>query len=292
MIMARRPRRFLLAAGMFMAIAAIACSGGGKSGSKYMLKYERRKDSLFKVLDAHRSVVKRNAEGRETTTDVSYRAKYDVEVYNAGSWGMRLDIVYNNWTMEIDDPDLLRQPSFQFLPGKKVYADVSPAGEVSELNGFDKLPEIDLGPGADPIGEVRFKNEIRDLFPGLPGKAVRQGDSWTVTRQFTEPIYGGEILLSVDYTYTVGGETRESGRECVQIDGTYSVEGSGRVLRDGVEFAITVAGEGKQTVYFSDDLGMFVRLNEETHLYGDATDGAGRVVDLDQKRERVAILTF
>ena len=275
-----------------IAVAAITCSGGGKSGGKYVLKYDRRKDSAFKILDAHRSVVTRSVEGEETITDVSYRAKYNVEVYNAGSWGMRLDIVYNNWTMEIDDPELLQQPSFQFLPGKTVHVDVSPSGEVSEMTGFDKLPEIDLGPGADPIGQTRFKNEIRDLFPGMPDGPVRRGDSWTVTRQFTEPIYDGEILFTARYEYTVGEETRESGRECVQIDGTYTVEGSGTALRDGLEFAITLGGEGKQTVYFSDDMRMFVRLNEESHISGDARGGAGRVVGLQQKRERVAIVTF
>jgi hypothetical protein len=205
---------------------------------------------------------------------------------------MRLDIVYNNWTMEIDDPELLRQPSFQFLPGKTVHIDVSPTGEVSEMTGFDKLPEIDLGPGADPIGETRFKNELRDLFPGTPDGPVRRGDSWTVTRQFAEPIYDGEILFTAHYTYTVGDETRESGRECVQIDGTYTVEGSGTAVRDGSESAIVLSGEGKQTVYFSDDLRMFVRLNEESHISGDAGNGAGRVVGLEQKRERVAIVTF
>ena len=285
-------RRGMLAAGILMALAAVTCSGAGKSGARYMLKYERRRDSAMKIHDAQHLVVKRTLGGEEMTTEVSYRAKYDAVVNSAGSWGMRLDIVYNNWTMEIDDPELLRQPSFQFLPGKKVFADVSPTGEVTEMTGFDKLPEIDLGPGADPIGEDRFRNEVRDLFPGLPGKAVSRGDSWTVSRQFTEPVYGGEILLTVDYTYTVGDETRESGRECVQIDGTYSVRGSGTAQRDGVEFAIALSGEGRQTVYFSEDLRMFVRLNEESRISGDARDASGRVVDLDQRRERVAILTF
>lgn len=287
-----RARRCLLAAGILVAAVAITCSGGGKQGSKYMLKYDRRKDSAFKILDAHRYIVTRTPEGGEIRTDASYRARYNVEVHNAGSWGMRLDIVYNNWTMQIEDDELMRQPGFQFLPGKKVFVDVSPEGEVSEMTGFDKLPEIDLGPGADPIGEARFKNEIRDLFPGLPGKAVRQGDSYMVTREFTEPIYDGEILFTARYTYTVGEETRESGRECVQIEGTYRIEGTGTAVRDGSEFAIALEGEGSQTVYFSDDLGMFVRLNEESRIYGNARDGAGRVVGLEQKHERVAVLTF
>lgn len=287
-----RPRRCFLAGCVLIAVASITCSGGGKSGGKYVLQYDRRKDSAFKILDAHHSVVKRSLEGEETTTDVSYRAKYNIEVYNAGNWGMRLDIVYNSWSMKIDDPVLQRQPGFEFLPGKRVSVDVSPTGEVSEMKGFDKLPEIDLGPGADPIGEIRFKNEIRDLFPGMPDGAVKKGDSWTVTRQFTEPIYDGEILFTAHYTYTLGEETRESGRECVQIDGTYTIEASGTAVRDGSEFAIVLSGEGKQTVYFSDDLRMFVRLNEESHISGDARDGSGRVVGLEQKRERVAIVTF
>jgi hypothetical protein len=288
-------RRHALTAGVLIAVLAITWSGGGKSGSKYILKYDRRRDSMFKVLDAHHVVIKRKALS-ETVTDVRYRARYDGRVYNAGSWGMRLEIVYNNWSMEIDDPGLLRQPAFEFLPGKTVFVDLSPLGEVSEMNGFEKLPVIDLGPGAEPIGEVRFKNEIRDLFPGLPGGPVMRGDSWSVTRQFTEPIYGGEADITANYTYTVGEETKKNGRECVQIDGTCILEATGRASRDGVGYDLALKGEGRQTIYFSEDLRMFVRLDEESSLSGNATPkapgAAGLPAAIEHRRERTVILTF
>jgi len=278
---------------ILLAVALITCSGGGKSGDKYVLKYDRRRDSMFKILDAHHIVIKRGESEGASVTEARYRAKYDVRVYNAGSWGMRLEFVYNNWTMEIDDPDLLKQPSFEFLPGKTVYGDVSPNGEVSELNGFDGLPEISLGDGAEPIGEARFKNEIRDLFPGMPGGTVRSGDSWSVTRQFTEPVYGGEVLIVANHTYTAGGYTRKSGRECVQIDGVYTLEAEGRGSSKGVEYDLVLKGEGKQTVYFSEDLRMYVRLDEESTISGSAAnDGQGLEVPIEHNRKRTVVLTF
>jgi hypothetical protein len=278
---------------MLMVVAIAGCSGGGKSGNKHVLKYDRRKDSFLKILDAHHVVIKRDEPEGQTVTDARYRARYNVKVHNAGTWGMRFEFVYNNWSMEIDDPALLRQPSFEFLPGKTVYVDVSPMGESSEFSGFDKLPEISLGEGAEPIGEERFKNEIRDLFPGLPGGTVQTGDEWMVTRQFIEPAYGGEVTIVANYTYRVGDYTKKSGREVVQIDGTYTVEATGRGADDGVEFDLALKGEGKQTVYFSEDLRMYVRLDEEWNLTGSAINAdLGEEVPIEHKRERTVVLTF
>lgn len=285
--------RRIFALCVLIAVTAISCSGGGKSGTKYVLKYDRRKDTYFKVLDAHHVVIRRIEKAGESVTDARYRAKYDMRVWNAGRWGMRLEIVYNDWSMQIDDPDLLKQPGFEFLPGKTVFVDLSPIGEVSEMKGFEKLPEIDLGSGAEPVGQARFKNEIRNLFPGMPESPVRRGDSWTVSRQFTEPVYGGEVLIKASYTYTVGEEVKKSGRQCVQIDGTYTAEAAGRTSRNGVDYDLFLTGEGKQTVYFSQDLRMFVRLDEESSLAGDARpDGPGEPTAIEHRRGRTVILTF
>ena len=78
--MMNRTRRRILAACQLAALVEAGCSGL-MSGGAYVLKYDRRKDSMFKVLDAHHIVIERNEAGiGESVNDAGYRAKYNVRV--------------------------------------------------------------------------------------------------------------------------------------------------------------------------------------------------------------------
>lgn len=81
------------------------------------------------------------------------------------------------------------------------------------------------------------------FFPGLPGRPVVVGDTWTDTVRFSGPQGPGEVSTVTVLTYTVTRDTVLAGRSVVRLDvaGTTEQSASGAIA--GMSFDQSVRGD-------------------------------------------------
>jgi hypothetical protein len=264
-----------------------------KTKDGYILRYTAVGGKQLEVETSNRRVMTRNVMGNEVVATYTGSAGYSIRGGEKSDGATGFDIEFGARTFETDDPQMQVSPDFSELIGSQVYALLSPAGEITETSGFEALPEIGMGDGNVPLGEVQFRNEIRDMFPGLPERPVKFGDTWPVSRVFSEPLQGGELQVTLAYTCTLVEEAKMNGHNCVKIDASFTGEITGHGGSGGIDFELAMEGSGSQVIYFAHDAGMLVSMEEYSEFAGEATnDDMGLVITLAQGRDASVSVAF
>jgi hypothetical protein len=250
------------------AIGIPACRSN--SPERYTIAYKMDKGSTFTMQVAREHRNYRNFMGNELITNSEGQRGYGFTVKSSGDDGLRLEIELTNRVYHSDDANILMDPDFSELIGLKVAASLSSTGELSDLRGFDELPEIAIPGVDDRLNESQYINEAIFLFPRLSKEPVKLGDSWDDVVQYEEVIADTTLPLTVRYTYTLLEETDHDGLDCLKILGDYIFNMEGPVDFGGLDLDLALAGTGIDTVYFAWKKGMFVRSDSRVVVQGSA----------------------
>ena len=157
------------------------------------------------------------------------------------------------------------------LLGKRVKATITPLGEVKNFEEVDSV--------AAPNRFVSLSQEVNRFFARLAGKKVNTGDSWNGTIIDTIKNFGGAIIDTTDYVYTIAGKENKLGHSCVKIPFTSNLRLSGNGNIQGMELYINGTGKASGTIYFDAENGLLVY--EESNMDNNmtmATSGAQSMV--------------
>ena len=182
------------------------------------------------------------------------------------------------------------------IEGKRLRVKVTPQGKQTEMTAIDeiKMPERRSGregrrPSTrrgDPLRQFRIK-----LFT-LPEKEFKVGDSWTEkTKGAPDENQGGFRFGSLEQTeerktkYTVVGEEKKKGLQCLHIKmtSTYSREGEGEMR--GNEISVEGEGETKAEVWFAPKEGVVVEFTENTFYEGTTAFSGQRNMTMPSSNE-------
>ncbi|QOJ01309.1 MAG: hypothetical protein HRU70_12775 [Phycisphaeraceae bacterium] len=111
-------------------------------------------------------------------------------------------------------------PAFKFfstLVGASVRLTVGPEGEVTEIEGLEKLLTQSASPGESAVtsqarlmfSDDTMKRTAEQFFGVLPGREVKPGESWTRTINNKVPTLG-VITTTSTYTYAGAATHRDS----------------------------------------------------------------------------------
>ncbi len=116
---------------------------------------------------------------------------------------------------------------------------------------------------------LQFSQGGKSMFIHMPASDIKVGDNWTSSEVDTIKNFGGKILNTADYTYTLAGKEEKMGHNCYKIPftSTNKIEGSGNM--QGMELYIEGSGKSSGTVYINVDDGMIVYM--ENDLNSDLT---------------------
>ncbi|UCE07744.1 MAG: hypothetical protein JSW07_06850, partial [bacterium] len=105
-------------------------------------------------------------------------------------------------TMSVVSKGMGRENKFDLMPliGKSFGLTFSPKGEELEFSGADTL-EVDFGMMGG--GKRDAKSLFRSIFPDLPEKSVKIGETWTDNDTMTVPQGGMEINIKTESSHTV-----------------------------------------------------------------------------------------
>ena len=145
--------------------------------------------------------------------------------------------------------------------GKSFDMSLSILGEEKDLPDPNSI-EYDLGPG----GKRSAISSVQMMFPDLPGRPIKVGDSWTSVDGFSEKGGGGDMTMSFEIVNTLVGFETVNGMECAKIEAEYTgtIKGSG--VQGPAEWSSEGEMEGVSTWYFAYKKGILVK---------DTTEGTG-----------------
>lgn len=175
-----------------------------------------------------------------------------------------LTVVIDDASVGVDAPGAGLEPDMSGVIGRSFDMTLSRLGEEKDLPDSDSI-QYDLG-AAGKRSAISFAQMI---FPDLPGRPVRIGESWTTVDGFSEKGGGGDMSISFESVNTLVGTETVSGIECAKIEVEYTgtIKGSGS--QGPADWESEGDLEGISTWYFAYKEGVLVQ--DQTESSGSAT---------------------
>lgn len=165
---------------------------------------------------------------------------------------------------------------------------LSPYGEELEFIGTDSLQK-DVGPMAGGvIGVERF---FQQIFPDLPQKSIKIGETWTENEIDTTLQSGLDVISDLDLEHTFKSVDTMNGYECVVIYTT----GEGTIDGQGEQMGNKIALEGnmlelESTTYFAYKEGIFVKFDSKSIIEGTLAITGGMSMTLPMTMETESLV--
>jgi hypothetical protein len=195
------------------------------------------------------------------TVDTKSTSMTVMSITSRGTKGddLLLTVTIDDASVGVDAPGTALEPDMSDVIGKSFDMTLSPIGEEKDLPDSDAI-EYDLGPG----GKRSAISYVQMMFPDLPGRPVKIGESWTTVDGFSEEGGGGDMAISFESVNTLAGLEIVNGMDCAKIDVEYSgtIKGSG--AEGPAEWESEGTLEGVSTWYFAFKEGILVQDGTES----------------------------
>jgi len=267
-------RIFLLITVLTLVCSVLVYSGVGSrtdevSPKKYRLQYKARKGEVLQYKSTSESVraMDRGEQIFEMTSTRDFA--FSLEAEEPGDL-LGFVLTIDNIKTKFEGGMGNRDTDMSGYKGKRIHVKVTSLGEQKEITAIDSLPVSEARGnrrGGRGMGGGRRRNRAAQFGVGffqLPDKEVGVGDSWTETKKDTVRPGGGGGGFGMNQIeerttkYTVVGEEKKKGMECLQIkaESTYSREGYG-TMGDN-EMSSEFDGESTAEVWFAPEEGLLV----------------------------------
>jgi len=285
-------RRIVSAVIVFGLLAGVLVSFG--MAQEYTLKYNLARGTKFTLTNESSEETIQEVMGNEMVVNSNSSSVSKCVVLSADEEaGIKIEYEFADRKSESETPQGASSVDFSELIGKKVKFLLSGIGEASGFEGFDELPEITHESG-QTIGKDRFINSIKNLFPKLPEKPVKIGESWTRTQEDDVPMPdGGALKSKTDFTYTLLEEVKKDGLDCLKIGISFTQTVSGEFEQMGMPIVMEMKGKGDDVMYFAHKKGMLVSYEDESSSEGMAdVASAGMSIPITRMSKSTLNVTF
>ena len=201
--------------------------------------------------------------GNEITTDIKTYIQTVLEQKSLDQMGLRLSVTIDSMYVGVVSPMGSMKPDMKSINGKQFEMSLSPLGKEYDFEGVDAIAYSTAEGGKRSI-----KDQFQSVFPDLPEKKVKFGDSWTSSDTLNIDQGGMELVMVFSNVHTLEGTETMNGLECVKI--ATKVKGSlrGEGQQGPADFALDADIEGDDTWYFAYKKGVLVKMISEGLVEG------------------------
>ena len=238
---------------------------------EYELKYKLPKGTTFTLKTSATEEQISDQMGQEVVININRNSESAVDVLSLDDkTGMTLSYEYTKRVTESDGPMGLNSTDYLDLLGKKVKFIINSTGHASGFEGFEELPEITSPNGQTTSGDD-FIRGIKNLFPKMPEKTVKIGETWTDNQESE----AGSLKTMTNFTYKTVEDVKKDGFDCLKIEIVYTQTVKGTLDQNGMEIALDIKGEGSGVMYFGYKKGMVIYSENTLKSEGTAEVEAG-----------------
>lgn len=154
----------------------------------------------------------------------------------------------------VQSPQGSFSPNMKSVFGKSFNLTLSPLGKELKMSGADTI-KYSLG----QAGERTLSSNFQTIFPDLPGKPVKIGDSWTTNDTINVKEGGTNMRMTFVSVNTLQGFETVDGHECAKV----TTQSTGKLDGEGEQMGANLYFEGdlqsSDVWYFAYKEGVFVK---------------------------------
>jgi hypothetical protein len=195
----------------------------------------------------------------EVLTDGS--SKYGFRTVGEPEGNLRLEVTLDGMSLDISSPQGSINPDMSGLIGKSFNMTLSPQGKELDTSEAAKL-EYEL-----TAGQTRnLQSGFQTLFPDLPSRPVKVGDSWPSYATIEEKSDTNAVKIEMELENTLVGIETVDGFECAKIESIISGTVTGEGTQQGMNLATSGELKGKDTWYFAYVEGYLLKIVSEVEV--------------------------
>ncbi|MEE8399803.1 MAG: hypothetical protein V3S89_12410 [Desulfobacterales bacterium] len=165
-----------------------------------------------------------------------------------------LDVAVDTLRVEISGPQGNRSPDTSGITGKHFDMTLSPLGKELDVSGAAALTYE-----TSPLTKGSLEPIFATIFPDLPARPVKQGDTWTSTSDTARDDGNTKINTVVQFANVLGGPETVDGRECIKVTGEMTGTMTGKGNQMGSDFTLSGNLKGTTTWFFDYKEGALVK---------------------------------
>ena len=193
------------------------------------------------------------------TTFIGFKVKMLEKV----SDNLKLNITIDSLKMKVDAMQGANEVKIKEIEGKSFNILLSPRGKIVDISEAEKIQFSMEGQGSTSIAQ-----SFMDIFPRLPEKEIRPGETWTSVDTVTSQSSAASTRQIIESNYKYEGIEKINGTDCAKI--VSSIRGTAETRAQSMGMDIFYSGplQGQVVLYFAIKDGYYVKQELSTKLSG------------------------
>lgn len=201
--------------------------------------------------------------GQVVDTESNQTIEFSVLSKGIKDGNQQLGVTIDSMKVDVDSPQGSFSPDMSSVVGKGFDMTVTELGKELEVSGAASI-QYDQGPS----GKRNVSASFQAIFPDLPGRPVKVGDTWTTEDLITDKTDTAEIRIRFKNEHTLDGFETVGGLECARIKTTVTgiLEGEGEQQGMGLTFSGDI--KGTDTWHFAYKEGLYIGMLSSASVDG------------------------
>lgn len=252
-----------LASVIIVISTAFNTASGQKGYVKLVYNFQAGKTITYNLSNAVSQTM--DIEGQTINVFVNTDLGYKVKMVEKQDENLKLEITIDSMSSKTESMAGSTGGKLKEAEGKSFNMVISPLGKAVDLTEAAKLEFPVEGQGS-----VKLVNSFSNIFPTLPNKDIKTGDTWEKTDTISTDATGSKSTLIIKSTNKFEGVEKVNGTECAKI--VSAITGTMQVNAQNMGMDIFMSGtlQGQGTLFFAVKEGYFVKQDITQKMNGTA----------------------
>jgi hypothetical protein len=188
---------------------------------------------------------------------------YKLKMLENIAGNIKYNITVDSLKMSVDAMQGATNSRIKEIEGKSFDIILTPAGKVVDISEAEKIQY-----SIENQGAVTLAQSFRDIFPILPGKAVKPGDTWSAVDTITNQSSAASTTQIIESNYKFEGIEKMNGTDCAKIISDIKGTAETRAQNMGMDIFYSGPVQGQVVLYFAIKEGYYVKRELSTKMNG------------------------
>ena len=229
-----------------------SATGGSKKGTT--LRYSFPENQVLKYRTGSDIQQTLDIYGQEMIIDIGQYLVYTSKLNSKSKDENQIHITIDTMDLFISSPQGDINPDMDGVNNKSFNMTLSSLGAGMDVSEAESI-QFEITPGTKRNVAITFKF----LFPKLPEKTLKIGDTWSLTDTIAEKYDNEEVTMIIEGDYALAGFETISGLECAKVTAVISGTRSGKANQQGMDMVSDGTMLGSGTFFFAFKDGYLVK---------------------------------
>ena len=202
-------------------------------------------------------------QGQSMEVMVNTSFGFRVKMVEKAAGNLKINVIVDSLTMSIDAMGGLTNSRVREIENKSFNMIISPVGEIVDLSEAENIKF-----NVESQGTSNLSQTFRNVFPVLPDKAVKPGDTWSSVDTIRSAASAASTLQVLESSYRYDDVEKVNGIDCAKISSSISGTAETRAQNMGMDIFYSGPVNGQVLMYFALKEGYFMKQDISTTMNG------------------------